>query len=68
MHLIGCKNKWFAFEGGFGWCSMMVSLDCQLNLLLEIPGGENTLLVGLLRLLPQSADTRESNEGGKEPF
>lgn len=46
----------------------MVSLDCQLDLHGEIPGGENTLLFGLLRLLPQSADTRDSDEGGKEPF
>lgn len=47
----------------------MVSLDCQLDLHREVPGGENTLLVGLMRLLPQSAtDTWESNGGGKEPF
>ena len=46
----------------------MVSLDCQLDLHLEVPGGENTVLVGLMRLLPQSANTRESNGGGKEPF
>lgn len=46
----------------------MVSLDCQLDLHREVPGGVNTVLVGLMRLLPQSANTWESNGGGKEPF